>query len=220
MADDAPFARGLLDDLAHVRAHARRARGADWLAAALAAVLSLGGAAVFLASTQITAAACHATATGRSCSAETVEFNGWAYWLIGGAVAAAVVAAVRHLRGVRRAAPSRIGVGLLSLVLAAAVAALFVGYEVAGLGGGNQPWLFPAIVTATVALLAARRRDRLALVACAAASAAIITVAMRVELAYGPSWWFERNAGLALCATAATMVTGGVAFRWYQKDAA
>lgn len=220
MTDDALFARGILDDMADVRAHARRARAADGLAAALAAVFSLGGAAVFLASTQITTAACHATATGRSCSAETVEFNGWAYWLIGGAVAAGVIAVVRHLRGVRRAAPTRVAVSSVTFLFVAAVAGLFAGYELRGLGGGTQPWLFPAVATGVIGLLAARRRDRLATFTCAAASAAIITAGMRAELAFGPSWWFEHNAGFALCATVATLVTGGLAFRWYRSDAA
>lgn len=219
MTDDALGARDMLDDMARVRAHARSTRAADALAAALAATLSLGGAAVFFASTQITTTACRATPAGRSCGAETVEFNGWAYWVIGGAVAAGVTAVVRHVRGVRRAAAAPVVGRLTVILLVAAVAGLFAGYEYAGLGGGTQPWLFPAVVVGILGVLAARRRDRFATFTCAAASGAIVTAGMRAEVALRPAWWFESNTGFALCAAVAMVVAAGLVVRWYRADA-
>src|SRR5688572_24874364 len=130
MSDDAYYARDLLRDVADMRAHARAARAGDGGAATLAALLSAGGAAVFLASTQITTAGCEVTGAARCCSGETVEFNGWAYWVIGGAVGAVLVALIRRLRGVRRASPLRLAARPVVFVVVAAVAALFAGYSV------------------------------------------------------------------------------------------
>lgn len=205
----------ILEDMESMRAHARRARAADALVATLAAVLSLGGAAVFLGSAQISNAACQA---GGMCTLETVGFAGWSYWVIGGAIASAAVVLVRHLRGVRRARPTRLAARSVTLLVAAAIAALFAGYGTSSLGGWEEPWLFPAVTLMVVGAFAARRRDLAVAVVCGVVGAGIVTAGMRTKIAQGPAWWFEHNTGLAISAAATALIASWLAWRWYRQD--
>ena len=215
MADETAFPGDLFDDMHSMRVHARRARAADAAAAGLAALLSLGGAAVFLVSTQITSVACQAPGT---CSAESVGFNGWAYWVIGGGVASVLVALLRHVRGVHRARATRMAGRSVMFLIVAAVAALFAGYGTTTVGGWDEPWLFPAAALAVVGALAARRRDMSAAITCAAVSLGIVAAGMRTKIAFGPVWWFEHNAGLAMSAAVAGLIASVLAWRWYRQD--